>query len=51
MGIYRATYDRSLADPEAFWRDAAEAIDWRTTDDGAGPQRRARSTGGSPTGS
>ena len=30
MGSYRATYDRSLADPEAFWRAAAEAIDWRT---------------------
>ena len=30
MGSYRATYDRSLADPEAFWGVAAEAIDWRT---------------------
>jgi propionyl-CoA synthetase len=28
MGIYRDTYDRSLSDPDGFWRDAADAIDW-----------------------
>ena len=31
MGSYRATYDRSIADPDAFWREAATAIDWRAT--------------------
>ena len=30
MGSYRATYDRSLADRDAFWREAAAAVDWRT---------------------
>jgi propionyl-CoA synthetase len=30
MGSYRATYDRSLADRDAFWREAAGAVDWRT---------------------
>src|ERR671912_2799112 len=30
MGSYRATYDRSLADPDGFWRDASAAVDWRT---------------------
>jgi propionyl-CoA synthetase len=30
MGSYRATYDRSLTDREAFWREAAAAVDWRT---------------------
>jgi propionyl-CoA synthetase len=30
MGSYRATYDRSLADRDAFWREAASAVDWRT---------------------
>ena len=29
-GAYRAAYDESLADPEAFWGRAAEAIDWIT---------------------
>jgi propionyl-CoA synthetase len=28
MGAYRDAYDRSLADPEGFWREAAAAIDW-----------------------
>jgi propionyl-CoA synthetase len=27
-GAYRQEYERSLADPEAFWGDAARAIDW-----------------------
>src|SRR5215211_704919 len=30
MGRYRAAYDRSLADPDGFWHEAAKAIDWRT---------------------
>ena len=25
---YDQAYDRSIADPEAFWAEAAEAIDW-----------------------
>ena len=29
MGEYRKTYDRSLADPEGFWREAATAVTWR----------------------
>jgi len=28
MGRYRETYTRSLRDPEGFWAEAAEAIDW-----------------------
>ncbi len=28
MGDYHTTYQRSLLDPEGFWREAAEAIDW-----------------------
>jgi propionyl-CoA synthetase len=28
MGAYRSAYERSIADPEGFWRAAAEAIDW-----------------------
>jgi propionyl-CoA synthetase len=28
MADYRDTYARSIADPEGFWRDAAQAIDW-----------------------
>ncbi len=28
MGIYKDTYERSLSDPDGFWRDAAEAITW-----------------------
>jgi propionyl-CoA synthetase len=42
MGDYRQAYERSLRDPEGFWRDAAEAIDWdsppdRVLDDSAAP--------------
>ncbi|MGA8977738.1 MAG: AMP-binding protein, partial [Pedococcus sp.] len=29
-GAYRAAYDESLADPDAFWGRAAQAIDWIT---------------------
>jgi propionyl-CoA synthetase len=28
MGDYRQAYDRSMRDPEGFWRDAAQAVDW-----------------------
>ena len=28
MGAYRSAYERSLADPEGFWRDAAADLDW-----------------------
>jgi propionyl-CoA synthetase len=28
MGRYKETFDRSLADPEGFWGEAAKAIDW-----------------------
>ncbi|MEV0128362.1 propionyl-CoA synthetase [Dactylosporangium sp. NPDC050688] len=28
MGAYRDTYERSLTDPDRFWRDAAAAVDW-----------------------
>jgi propionyl-CoA synthetase len=28
MGAYRDTYERSLADPDWFWRDAAAGVDW-----------------------
>jgi propionyl-CoA synthetase len=42
MGDYRQAYDRSVRDPEGFWREAAEAIDWdsppgRILDDSAAP--------------
>ena len=42
MGDYRQAYERSLRDPEGFWRDAAEAVDWdsppgRILDDSAAP--------------
>jgi propionyl-CoA synthetase len=42
MGDYRQAYDRSLRDPEGFWRDAAAAIDWdsppgRILDDSSAP--------------
>jgi propionyl-CoA synthetase len=45
MGAYRQAYDRSMADPEGFWRDAATAIDWtrpprRILDDSAAPLYR-----------
>ncbi|HLZ37246.1 MAG TPA: propionyl-CoA synthetase [Mycobacteriales bacterium] len=30
MGDYRTTFRRSIDDPEGFWREAAEAIDWVT---------------------
>jgi len=45
MGAYRDAYDRSLADPEGFWREAATAIDWvrppeRVLDSGDHPFHR-----------
>lgn len=31
MGRYKDAHDRSLADPQAFWAEAAEAVDWDRT--------------------
>ena len=28
MGAYQETYDRSIEDPEGFWREQAELVDW-----------------------
>jgi propionyl-CoA synthetase len=41
-GQYRATYDRSLQDPEGFWREQAGLVDWikkpeRILDDSRAP--------------
>jgi len=41
-GAWRAAYERSLADPQGWWADAAAAIDWitpprRVLDDSAAP--------------
>jgi propionyl-CoA synthetase len=30
MGAYREAYERSLSDPQAFWGEAAQALDWET---------------------
>ena len=30
MGRYQREFRRSLADPDQFWRDASEPIDWDT---------------------
>jgi propionyl-CoA synthetase len=45
MGDYRQAYERSMADPEGFWRDAAAGIDWavppaRILDSAAAPLYR-----------
>ncbi|MGC4892968.1 propionyl-CoA synthetase [Micromonospora sp. DT31] len=45
MGAYRSAYERSIADPAGFWRDAAADIDWfrpprRILDDSAAPLYR-----------
>ncbi|MEH0842757.1 propionyl-CoA synthetase [Micromonospora sp. CPCC 205711] len=45
MGAYRSAYERSLTDPDGFWRDAAREIDWsrppeRILDDSAAPLYR-----------
>jgi propionyl-CoA synthetase len=42
MGNYRQAYERSMDDPEGFWRDAAAGIEWsrppgRILDDSAAP--------------
>jgi propionyl-CoA synthetase len=42
MGEYRRAYERSVSDPEGFWRDAAALVDWvtppgRVLDDDAPP--------------
>jgi propionyl-CoA synthetase len=44
-GAWQAAYERSLADPEGFWGEAAAAIDWikpwdRVLDDGNPPAYR-----------
>lgn len=44
-GAYRAAFDASRADPEAFWLDAARAVDWsveptRALDDSDAPLYR-----------
>src|SRR6266508_3387084 len=28
MGAYREAYERSITDPDGFWRDASAAVDW-----------------------
>ncbi|MDF1478058.1 AMP-binding protein [Leifsonia sp. H3M29-4] len=43
--VFRSVVERSRADPEGFWLDAADAIDWdvaptRAVDDGAAPLYR-----------
>ncbi|MBY8873212.1 propionyl-CoA synthetase [Micromonospora sp. PLK6-60] len=45
MGAYRSAYERSIADPTGFWREAAADIDWfrppeRILDDSAAPLYR-----------
>jgi propionyl-CoA synthetase len=35
MGAYQETYDRWKADPEAFWMEAARAIEWEREPDAA----------------
>ncbi len=45
MGAYRSAYERSIADPAGFWRDAAADIDWvippeRILDEEAAPLYR-----------
>ncbi|SCF06905.1 propionyl-CoA synthetase [Micromonospora mirobrigensis] len=45
MGAYRSAYERSIADPTGFWREAAADLDWfrapeRILDDGAAPLYR-----------
>lgn len=42
MGDYRQAYERSVRDPDEFWREAAGAVDWvrppdRVLDDSAAP--------------
>jgi propionyl-CoA synthetase len=33
MGAYRQAYERSMHDPEGFWRDAAASVDWTRAPD------------------
>jgi len=46
MGDYDEVFRRSLDEPEAFWSQAAEAIDWITP-----PEHVLRSIDGSSVGS
>ncbi|MGC4807041.1 propionyl-CoA synthetase [Micromonospora sp. DT233] len=41
MGAYRAAYERSIADPIGFWRDAATDIAWHRRPDGILDDSRA----------
>ncbi len=43
---YRQTWQRSLADPEGFWSEAAQAIDWITPPDAAYSQYEGWFPGG-----
>ena len=43
MGAYDESYRRSLADPEGFWLEAADAVSWirpptRALDSANGPR-------------
>ncbi|MET0132231.1 MAG: propionyl-CoA synthetase [Kibdelosporangium sp.] len=42
MGQYRDAYDRSLTDPDGFWLEAAQAVDW------AVPPTKALDSAGAP---
>ena len=49
MGRYAEAFDRSLADPEGFWGEAAKNIDWYRHPPRCWMPRIRRSTAGSPT--
>ena len=49
MGRYAEAFQRSLADPEGFWGEAAKDIDWYTAPTRCLMPRIRRSTAGSPT--
>ena len=49
MGDYRETYERCITDPEAFWGEQAELVDWFRKPSGCSTTVPRRSTAGSPT--
>lgn len=49
MDVYRELHRRSIADPEAFWAEAAEAVTWDRDPVRVLDSDRPRSTAGSPT--
>ena len=51
MASYDEIFSASMDDPEAFWMDAAGAIDWQVVPTGRWTPRTHRSTGGFRTGS